>query len=132
MTQLSNVPMQPNPSAVERPQTLIEKLEQERGYYLQEYQSCLDSHDVVNAIDSCINIVEAHSQETCNWRDNRGTALWECHYGGDYTGECGIEWNMPNNLWDLIVHAFNSNADVRSPCIVGLTALRVAASMRFI
>ena len=53
-------PMQPNPSAVERPQTLIEKLEQERGYYLQEYQSCLDSHDVVNAIDSCIDIVEAH------------------------------------------------------------------------
>ena len=98
MTQLSNVPMQPNPSAVERPLTLIEKLEQERGYYLQEYQSCLDSHDVVNAIDSCIDIVEAHSQETCNWRDNRGTALWECHYGGDYTGECGIEWNMPNKL----------------------------------
>ena len=28
MTQLSNVPMQPNPSAVERPLTLIEKLEQ--------------------------------------------------------------------------------------------------------
>ena len=48
--------------AVERPLTLIEKLEQERGYYLQEYQSCLDSHDVVNAIDSCIDIVEAHSQ----------------------------------------------------------------------
>ena len=64
MTQLSNVPMQPNPSAVERPQTLIEKLEQERGYYLQEYQSCLDSHDVVNAIDSCIDIVEAHQ----SWR----------------------------------------------------------------
>ena len=29
MTQLSNVPMQPNPSAVERPLTLIEKLERE-------------------------------------------------------------------------------------------------------
>ena len=29
MTQLSNVPMQPNPSAGERPMTLIEKLEQE-------------------------------------------------------------------------------------------------------
>mgnify|MGYP003601280919 CR=1 FL=1 len=28
MTQLSNVPMQPNPSAGERPMTLIEKLEQ--------------------------------------------------------------------------------------------------------
>ena len=48
--------------AVERPQTLIEKLEQERGYYLQEYQSCLDSHDVVNAIDSCIDIVKQHSE----------------------------------------------------------------------
>ena len=29
MTQLSNVPMQPKPDAVERPMTLIEKLEQE-------------------------------------------------------------------------------------------------------
>lgn len=97
MTQLiSNVPMQPKPDAVERPMTLIEKLEQERGYYLQEYQSCLDSHDVVNAIDSCIDIVKQHSQETCNWRDNRGTALWECHYGGDYTSDCGLEWNMSN------------------------------------
>ena len=27
MTQLSNVPMQPNPSAVERPQTLIERIQ---------------------------------------------------------------------------------------------------------
>ena len=61
MTQLSNVPMQPKPDAVERPMTLAEKLEQERGYYLQEYQSCLDSHDVVNAIDSCIDIVKQHS-----------------------------------------------------------------------
>ena len=76
--------------------TLIEKLEQERGYYLQEYQSCLDSHDVVNAIDSCIDIVEAHSQEICNWRNNKGTGLWECHYGGDYTSDCGLEWNMSN------------------------------------
>ena len=62
MTQLSNVPMQLNPNAVE-PLTLIERLEQERGYYLQEYQSCLDSHDVVNAIDSCIDIVKQHSQD---------------------------------------------------------------------
>ena len=29
MTQLSNVPMRPKPGAVERPMTLIEKLEQE-------------------------------------------------------------------------------------------------------
>ena len=64
MTQLSNVPMQPKPDAVERPMTLAEKLEQERGYYLQEYQSCLDSHDVVNAIDSCIDIVKQHQ----SWR----------------------------------------------------------------
>ena len=49
-------------AVIERPLTLIEKLEQERGYYLQEYQSCLDSHDVVNAIDSCINIVKQHSE----------------------------------------------------------------------
>ena len=51
-------------AVIERPQTLIEKLEQERGYYLQEYQSCLDSHDVVNAIDSCINIVKQHEAES--------------------------------------------------------------------
>ena len=35
MTQLSNVQMQPNPSAVERPQTLIEKLEQEVNRLLE-------------------------------------------------------------------------------------------------
>ena len=29
MTQLSNVPMQPKPDAVERPLTLVEKLERE-------------------------------------------------------------------------------------------------------
>ena len=35
MTQLSNVPMQPKPDAVERPMTLIEKLEQEVNRLLE-------------------------------------------------------------------------------------------------
>ena len=43
-----------------------------------------------------IGILKQHSQETCNWRNNKGTGLWECHYGGDYTSDCGLEWNMSN------------------------------------
>lgn len=89
MTQPSNVLMQPNPSAVES-LTLIEKLEQELANNSHKFNNW------DNGFKAAIAIVKQHSQETCNWRDNRGTALWECHYGGDYTSDCGLEWNMSN------------------------------------
>ena len=91
MTQLSNVPMQPKPDAVERPMTLIEKLENYR-----DTQTDFEATFADAVIDVCIDIVKQHSQEICNWRNNKGTALWECHYGGDYTSDCGLEWNMSN------------------------------------
>ena len=55
MTQLSNVPMQPNPSAVEHPLTLIEKLEDFRD--TQTYYEATFADAV---IDSCIDIVKQH------------------------------------------------------------------------
>ena len=92
MTQLiSNVLMQPKPDAGERPLTLVEKLENFRD--TQTYYEATFADAV---IDSCIDIVDQHSQETCNWRNNKGTGLWECHYSGDYTSDCGLEWNMSN------------------------------------
>ena len=55
MTQLSNVPMQPNPSAVERPLTLIEKLEKELA------RNCrLNNWDL--GFKTAINIVKQHSE----------------------------------------------------------------------
>ena len=103
MTQLiSNVPMQPNPSAVERPLTLIEKLEQKRDHHNHFLETCRNDRDKAyhsfgkKCYQEAINIVKQHSQETCNWRNNKGTGLWECHYGGDYTSDCGLEWNMSN------------------------------------
>ena len=87
MTQLSNVPMQPKPDAVERPMTLIEKLERELAGNCR-----LNNWDL--GFKTAIDIVKQHSQEICNWRNNKGTGLWECHYGGDYTSDCGLEWNM--------------------------------------
>lgn len=77
----------------QKQQTLVEKLELEKEWWFDDEEN--NAHRI---IDDCIDIVKQHSQETCNWRDNRGTGLWECHYGGDYTGECGIEWNTPNKL----------------------------------
>lgn len=74
-----------------QPQTLIEKLENFRD--TQTYYEATFADAV---IDSCIDLVKQHSQETCNWRNNKGTGLWECHYGGDYTSDCGLEWNMSN------------------------------------
>ena len=89
MTQLSNVPMQPKPDAVERQLTLIEKLEQELA------ENCrLNNWDL--GFKAAIEVAKQRSQETCNWRNNKGTGLWECHYGGDYTSDCGLEWNMSN------------------------------------
>ena len=80
---------------------LIEKLERESD---RLHKLSVDfSHDtrlrLINeslGIYRAINIVKQHNQETCNWRNNKGTGLWECHYGGDYTSDCGLEWNMSN------------------------------------
>ena len=103
MTQLSNVPMQPNPNTVERPLTLIEKLEREYQKWCEledksEFGSgeAIDARGRTRGLKDAIDIVKQHSQETCNWRNNKGTGLWECHYGGDYTSDCGLEWNMSN------------------------------------
>ena len=64
MTQLSNVPMQLNPSAVERPLTLIEKLEQLSDEYLNQYTAYGDNADLncSGAVDEAINIVKQHSE----------------------------------------------------------------------
>ena len=95
---ISNVLMQPKSDAVERPLTLVEKLEQLSDKYLNQYKYYGDNADLncSSAVDEAINIVKQHSQENCNWRNNKGTGLWECHYGGDYTSDCGLEWNMSN------------------------------------
>ena len=104
MTQLSNVPMQPNPNTVERPLPLIEKLEQEieslensfEQFAIVDDEIAMVHTATIAGLKMAINIVKQHSQETCNWRNNKGTGLWECHYGGDYTSDCGLEWNMSN------------------------------------
>ena len=91
--------------AVERPQTLIEKLEQVVIEHNAEFNKFIDeatdhqkvAHTAVLAgLLSAIKVAKQHSQEICNWRNNKGTGLWECHYGGDYTSDCGLEWNMSN------------------------------------
>ena len=66
MTQLSNVPMQPNPSAVERPLTLIEKLEQERNgkAKLADYYKTVALEHLVHGLDTAIGIVKQHSDWT--------------------------------------------------------------------
>ena len=71
MTQLSNVQMQPNLSAVERPQTLIEKLEQEVNRLLelkaQEKPHSLGyvflGHHIAATVNA-INIVTQHEAES--------------------------------------------------------------------
>ena len=71
MTQLSNVPMQPKPDAVERPLTLIEKLEQEVNRLLelkaQEKPHSLGyvflGHHIAATVNA-INIVKQHEAES--------------------------------------------------------------------
>lgn len=75
----------------QKQQTLIERMEKELAANCR-----LNNWDL--GFQAAVEVVRQHSQEVCNWRDNRGTALLECHYGGDYTGECGFEWNTPNKL----------------------------------
>ena len=82
----------------QKQQTLVEKLRNRRKEWASNPHYWMDSNLIIDVFNDVTDIVKRHSQETCNWRDNRGTALWECHYGGDYTGECGFEWNTPNKL----------------------------------
>ena len=71
MTQLSNVPMQPNPSAVERTLTLVEKLEQEVKR-LGELKAQEKPHSLgyvflghhIAATVNAINIVKQHEAES--------------------------------------------------------------------
>ena len=71
MTQLSNVPMQPNPNTVERPMTLIEKLEREVNRLLelkaQEKPHSLGyvflGHHIAATVNA-INIVKQHEVES--------------------------------------------------------------------
>ena len=73
MTQLSNVQKQPNPSAVERPQTLIEKLERVIIEHNAEFNKIIkDATDhqkvahtaVLAGLLSAINIVKRHEAES--------------------------------------------------------------------
>ena len=71
MTKLSNVPMQPNPNTVERPMTLIEKLEREVNRLLelkaQEKPHSLGyvflGHHIAATVNA-INIVKQHEVES--------------------------------------------------------------------
>ena len=82
--------------------TLVEKLEQKRDHHNHFLETCSNDRDKAyhsfgkKCFQAAIDIVKQHSQENCNWRNNKGTGLWECHYGGDYTSDCGLEWNMSN------------------------------------
>ena len=71
MTQLSNVPMQPNPSAVERPLTLVEKLERVIIEHNAEFNKIIkDATDhqkvahtaVLAGLLSAIKVVKQHSE----------------------------------------------------------------------
>ena len=81
--------------AVER-LTLVEKLGNRHKEWASNPHYWMDSNLIGDVFSDVIRTVKQHSQETCNWRNNKGTGLWECHYGGDYTGDCGLEWNMSN------------------------------------
>ena len=124
MTQLSNVPMQPNPSAVERPMTLIEKLEQKASQYLQ-YQKCAEAlHDVcyfggnVAGLVEAIEVVKQHSEWVpCSERmpnDGENVLFHSIHsrtvslgcrnkYGREYlwdiTDSCGYELDRNISHW---------------------------------
>ena len=92
--------MQPNPNAIERPMTLIEKLEQLSDEYLNQYTAYGDNADLncSGAVDEAINIVKQHQAES-GWvsvgerlpndgdivevyRDSYkwGCLIWQCLY----------------------------------------------------
>ena len=84
--------------------TLIEKLEKKATQYLQCKKDAKTLHDVryfggnANGFTEAINIVKQHQVETCNWRNNKDTDGWyEWSDCGDYSSDCGLEWNMSND-----------------------------------
>lgn len=70
MTQLLNVPMQPKPDAVERPLTLIEKLEQKRDHHNHFLETCRNDRDKAyhsfgkKCYQEAIAIVKQHEAES--------------------------------------------------------------------
>lgn len=72
MTQLSNVPMQPKPDAVERPMTLIEKLEQEieslensfEQFAIVDNEIAMVHTATIAGLKMAINIVKQHEAES--------------------------------------------------------------------
>ena len=90
MTQLSNVPMQPKPDAVERPMTLIEKLEQEVNRLLelkaQEKPHSLGyvflGHHIAATVNA-INIVKQHEAES-EVQDDQNCKTMPCSHD-DYS-----------------------------------------------
>ena len=68
MTKLSNVPMQPNPNTVERPMTLIEKLEQEieslensfEQFAIVDDEIAMVHTATIAGLKMAINIVKQH------------------------------------------------------------------------
>ena len=76
MTQLSNVPMQLNPNAVERPLTLVEKLEQKESEVSQMMQADdapFPYHYMagkLNAFREIVNIVKQHTQTASEAQDD--------------------------------------------------------------
>lgn len=97
---------QPTDADSERPQTLVEKLEQK----IESLENSLKQSPTVNdeiatvhtsivaGLKMAIAIVKQHSQETCNWRNNKDTDGWyEWSDCGDYSSDCGLEWNMSND-----------------------------------
>ena len=111
MTKLSNVPTQPNPNTVER-LTLVEKLKHEHddreltcqdlfedGHFDDKKTELLiQQTGVMAGLQIAIDIVEQHSQEVCSWKCNIDTDAWvESSECGDYSSDCGLEWNISNN-----------------------------------
>lgn len=124
MTQLSNVPMQPNPNAVERPMTLIEKLEQkesEASQMMQADDAPFPYHYMagkLNAFREIVNIVKQHSEWVpCSERmpnDGENVLFHSIHsrtvslgcrnkYGREYlwdiTDSCGYELDRNISHW---------------------------------
>lgn len=124
MTQLSNVPMQPNPNAVERPLTLIEQLEQKRDHHNHFLETCRNDRDKAyhsfgkKCYQEAINIVKQHSEWVpCSERmpnDGENVLFHSIHsrtvslgcrnkYGREYlwdiTDSCGYELDRNISHW---------------------------------
>ena len=102
---ISNVLMQPKLDATE-PLTLVEKLEQEIESLENSFEQFAIVDDEITMVHTAtiaglkmaINIVKQHSQEICNWRNNKDTDGWyEWSDCGDYSSDCGLDWNMSND-----------------------------------